>query len=262
MRAGDGSAGESDRRIGERGVNLSGGQKARIARARVLPSATVFLLDDVLAAVDHAVGEHLLHRALGLLVAADAAVLVTHRVQALPLCDHVVLLEGGAVAARARVADRAARGAVRQAPISELRTAPRRRASPAPAAAAAAAAAARARTRARARRGRARLSRPPRPRRRGARRRRRRRRRARDRRDRPARERAAGAAVAEERGEGVVAARVVEYISSFRLLPIVAIVVMIVLERCGGYAGSTWWVAQWAADAYSKPPASTWRSSG
>ena len=44
--------------IGERGINLSGGQKSRIALARaVYRDADVYLLDDPLGAVDANVGE-------------------------------------------------------------------------------------------------------------------------------------------------------------------------------------------------------------
>ena len=43
--------------IGERGITLSGGQKARVALARACyQQADVYLLDDVLAAVDAEVG--------------------------------------------------------------------------------------------------------------------------------------------------------------------------------------------------------------
>ena len=46
--------------IGERGINLSGGQKARVALARSCYSkAATVLLDDPLAAVDAHVGKHL-----------------------------------------------------------------------------------------------------------------------------------------------------------------------------------------------------------
>jgi ABC-type multidrug transport system fused ATPase/permease subunit len=41
--------------IGERGINLSGGQKSRVTLARALykaPDVDIFLLDDILAAVD------------------------------------------------------------------------------------------------------------------------------------------------------------------------------------------------------------------
>eukprot|EP01024_Parvocaulis_polyphysoides_P029110 TRINITY_DN2625_c0_g2_i1.p2 TRINITY_DN2625_c0_g2~~TRINITY_DN2625_c0_g2_i1.p2 ORF type:complete len:179 (-),score=26.04 TRINITY_DN2625_c0_g2_i1:37-573(-) len=43
--------------IGERGINLSGGQKARLALARAAYSkASIYLLDDPLSAVDSSVG--------------------------------------------------------------------------------------------------------------------------------------------------------------------------------------------------------------
>jgi len=43
----------ADTVIGERGINISGGQKARISLARAVYSeADIFLLDDPLSAVD------------------------------------------------------------------------------------------------------------------------------------------------------------------------------------------------------------------
>ena len=46
--------------VGERGVSLSGGQKARISLARaVYFNADIYLLDDPLSAVDAAVSRHL-----------------------------------------------------------------------------------------------------------------------------------------------------------------------------------------------------------
>ena len=46
--------------VGERGVTLSGGQKARVNLARaVYHDADIYLLDDPLSAVDAAVGKHL-----------------------------------------------------------------------------------------------------------------------------------------------------------------------------------------------------------
>ena len=46
--------------IGERGVTLSGGQKARVNLARaVYHEADIYLLDDPLSAVDASVGKHL-----------------------------------------------------------------------------------------------------------------------------------------------------------------------------------------------------------
>ena len=46
--------------VGERGVTLSGGQKARVNLARaVYHDADIYLLDDPLSAVDTAVGKQL-----------------------------------------------------------------------------------------------------------------------------------------------------------------------------------------------------------
>ena len=46
--------------VGERGVTLSGGQKARVSLARaVYHDADIYLLDDPLSAVDTAVAKHL-----------------------------------------------------------------------------------------------------------------------------------------------------------------------------------------------------------
>ena len=81
--------------IGERGINLSGGQKARIALARACYSdATIFLLDDVISAVDAEVGAALIQRCvMGLLRERNATVLLaTHHVSWLAIhADHVVL---------------------------------------------------------------------------------------------------------------------------------------------------------------------------
>ena len=49
--------------VGERGVTLSGGQKARVNLARaVYRQADIYFLDDPLSAVDAAVSRHLFER--------------------------------------------------------------------------------------------------------------------------------------------------------------------------------------------------------
>ncbi|KAL5480838.1 hypothetical protein ACEPAI_9778 [Sanghuangporus weigelae] len=84
--------------VGERGINLSGGQKARISLARAIYSrASVLLLDDVLSAVDVHTAHHLFHECLrGELVHGRTIILVSHHVQ---LCvegaEYVVALDNG-----------------------------------------------------------------------------------------------------------------------------------------------------------------------
>ncbi|CAE7245513.1 ABCC2, partial [Symbiodinium pilosum] len=70
--------------IGERGVNLSGGQKARVSLARAAYSdATIQLLDDPLSAVDAHVAVHLVKECLGAngFLAKTTRLLVSHQVQ-------------------------------------------------------------------------------------------------------------------------------------------------------------------------------------
>ena len=84
--------------VGERGVTLSGGQKARVSLARAAYSdAELYLLDDPLAAVDAATAKHLMERCVQGLLAGKTRVLVTHALQWLPLCDAVLVLSQGRV---------------------------------------------------------------------------------------------------------------------------------------------------------------------
>ena len=65
--------------IGERGTNLSGGQKARVGLARALYArADVYLLDDVLSAVDASVGEAIWRDAIRHFLAGKTVLVVTH----------------------------------------------------------------------------------------------------------------------------------------------------------------------------------------
>jgi ATP-binding cassette, subfamily C (CFTR/MRP), member 4 len=55
----------ADTEIGERGINASGGQKARISLARaVYANADIYLLDDPLSAVDPDVAEKLFKKCI------------------------------------------------------------------------------------------------------------------------------------------------------------------------------------------------------
>ncbi|KAJ2595812.1 hypothetical protein H4R99_005195 [Coemansia sp. RSA 1722] len=86
--------------IGEKGINLSGGQKARVSLARAVYSrADVYILDDPLAAVDSHVAKHIYTHVLGPrgMLKSRARVLVTNVVQCLYGADHVLMLRDGAV---------------------------------------------------------------------------------------------------------------------------------------------------------------------
>ncbi|EGD79317.1 ABC transporter [Salpingoeca rosetta] len=88
--------------IGERGVTLSGGQKARVSLARaVYRQADVYLLDDPLSAVDAKVGRVLFEECICGLLAGKTRVLATHQVHHLAKADLVVVLDAnGRVAAQ------------------------------------------------------------------------------------------------------------------------------------------------------------------
>ncbi|KAI0761279.1 multidrug resistance-associated ABC transporter [Trametes elegans] len=86
--------------IGERGVNLSGGQKARVSLARAVYSrAGVLFLDDVLSAVDAHTAHHLYHECLkGDLMRGRTLILVSHHVQlCAPGAKYIVALDNGHV---------------------------------------------------------------------------------------------------------------------------------------------------------------------
>jgi ATP-binding cassette, subfamily C (CFTR/MRP), member 1 len=89
----------SETEIGEKGINLSGGQKARVSLARATYSdADVILLDDPLSAVDAHVGEALLNECLlnGPL-AGKTRVLVTHALHVLDRTDYIYFMDGGKI---------------------------------------------------------------------------------------------------------------------------------------------------------------------
>lgn len=86
--------------VGEKGISLSGGQKARLSLARAIYSgADLYLLDDPLAAVDEHVGKHLIDHVFGPsgMLLLKCKVLVTNLVHFLDIADNITLLENGAI---------------------------------------------------------------------------------------------------------------------------------------------------------------------
>ncbi|KAJ2785281.1 Canalicular multispecific organic anion transporter 2 [Coemansia javaensis] len=84
--------------VGSRGINLSGGQKARLALARaVYADADIYVLDDILSAVDARTERHLVEDVLSAsgLLGGKTRILVTHAEHIVPLSDKTVTLAGG-----------------------------------------------------------------------------------------------------------------------------------------------------------------------
>ncbi|KAJ0008012.1 hypothetical protein Pint_30337 [Pistacia integerrima] len=85
--------------IGEKGLNLSGGQRARLALARAIyHGADIYMLDDVLSAVDAQVARWILSNGImGPLMAQKTRILCTHNVQAISSADMIIVMDKGHV---------------------------------------------------------------------------------------------------------------------------------------------------------------------
>ncbi|KAI8908383.1 P-loop containing nucleoside triphosphate hydrolase protein [Gorgonomyces haynaldii] len=84
--------------IGEKGVNLSGGQKARVALARAMyQDRDIYLLDDPISALDAQVGRQVFDNAIKGYLKDKTVILVTHQLHLLPEMDHIVVLDHGSI---------------------------------------------------------------------------------------------------------------------------------------------------------------------
>ena len=84
--------------IGQRGVTLSGGQKARVGLARAVYSdADIYLLDDPLSAVDTKVGRRLFESCILGHLSGRIRLLVTHQLQYLKDADRVIVMDNGSI---------------------------------------------------------------------------------------------------------------------------------------------------------------------
>ncbi|KAG0238087.1 hypothetical protein BGW42_007641 [Actinomortierella wolfii] len=84
--------------IGERGVNLSGGQKARLSLARsVYFDADMVVMDDPLSAVDAHVGKRLWRDCVMSELRGRTRVIATHQLHVLPDVDYVVIMKDGVI---------------------------------------------------------------------------------------------------------------------------------------------------------------------
>lgn len=89
--------------VGEKGISLSGGQKARVSLARAIYSrADVYLLDDVLSAVDAHVGKKITNSVLSStgMLASKTLVLATNSVKILKIAHETVFLKDAEIIER------------------------------------------------------------------------------------------------------------------------------------------------------------------
>lgn len=95
--------------VGEKGVNLSGGQKARVSLARAVYSdADIYLLDDVLAAVDPKVAANIWKLCISSrtgLLRNKTRIVVTHQTHFVPSTDYTILLHNGKVLVQGKYND-------------------------------------------------------------------------------------------------------------------------------------------------------------
>lgn len=84
--------------VGEGGMTLSGGQKARVALARALyQDKSFYLLDDIFSAVDVKVGKHIFQRCIMGLLRNKTVVLCTHHIQYLIHADRIFVMKDGQI---------------------------------------------------------------------------------------------------------------------------------------------------------------------
>jgi ABC-type bacteriocin/lantibiotic exporter with double-glycine peptidase domain len=97
--------------VGERGITLSGGQKARVCFARachqaLAADANVVLLDDPLSAVDAGVAHGLFEQGvMGILKGRTVVLTLNSHYEYLKMADKVVVMSGGEIVAQGKLRD-------------------------------------------------------------------------------------------------------------------------------------------------------------
>ena len=80
--------------IGEKGINLSGGQKARVSLARaVYKCPEVIIMDDPISALDTHTRKMIFDKVFEGILKKKTRVLVTHAVDFVHLADKIVIMD-------------------------------------------------------------------------------------------------------------------------------------------------------------------------
>ena len=84
--------------IGEKGVNLSGGQKVRVSLARAVYSdPDIYLLDDPISALDANIGKKVMNDLIINYLKNKTRIIVTHALQYLKYMDKVIYMKNGRI---------------------------------------------------------------------------------------------------------------------------------------------------------------------
>jgi ATP-binding cassette, subfamily B, bacterial len=99
-----------DTLVGERGYRLSGGEKQRLAIARMLlKDPAIVVLDEATSHLD-AENEALVQEALGLALAGRTSIVIAHRLSTITAADQILVLDEGRVVQRGTHGDLMAEG--------------------------------------------------------------------------------------------------------------------------------------------------------
>ena len=96
--------------VGERGYRLSGGEKQRLAIARMLlKDPAIVILDEATSSLDTE-NEALVQKALGVALAGRTSFVIAHRLSTIVSADQILVLDRGRIVERGRHAELVARG--------------------------------------------------------------------------------------------------------------------------------------------------------